>query len=516
MESMNQSVLTSSFADICRSIFDSTSGADLVNKVIESGIHLLQCERGTIFLSSETGFHKSAHRLKSLIATGLDGDILSIDDSKGIAGHVYQTQKTLAINDVSEDSRFLAEIDAHTSYKTKSVLCVPMRSLSNKIVGTVEFLNSQKSGFSQQDIEVAEILATFAGIALEQLHKIETLEQNSNAIIGERNRKFSKVPEKILLSSEHEELQKIFEQLPAYADSDSHVLVTGESGTGKELIAKYIHLKSQRNQGPFVVLNCASIPETLFEAELFGIVKGAATGTHARKGKVELADRGTLFLDEIGEMPLSMQAKLLRVLQDKIVVPVGAERGHGVNFRLLAATNRDLQKMAQEGKFREDLFYRLNVLQVQLVPLRLRKKDLPQIAESIILQFSQNRGWKPKKLSAAAMRALMDYDWPGNIRELQNLIERAFIISGDRSELTERDFDLHLSKVSAEVAPEPRSGLHENIFELPFKDAKLAFEAYFIKKELQRADGNKSQASLAMGLSREGLRKAMLKHGIKD
>ena len=249
---------------------------------------------------------------------------------------------------------------------------------------------------------------------------------------------------------ESEALQAVLQQIELVADTDATVLITGESGTGKELVARAIHERSHRRNGPLVRVNCAAIPESLFESELFGYVRGAFTGAlNDRAGRFEAAAGGTLMLDEIGEVPLAMQPKLLRVLQEKELERVGETRARKIDVRIVAATNRDLAAEVAAGRFRGDLFYRLNVFPIENPPLRDRREDIPMLAEHFIQDSARRLRRPPPRLTEAALRQLMTRDWPGNIRELENVIERAIILA--------RDGQLRFDSAPAAAAPPPPS-----------------------------------------------------------
>ena len=247
---------------------------------------------------------------------------------------------------------------------------------------------------------------------------------------------------------ESEAVRRVLEQVDLVADTDATVLVTGESGTGKELVARAIHERSRRRQGPLVRVNCAAIPESLFESELFGHVKGAFTGAlNDRPGRFEAAQGGTLVLDEIGEVPLSMQAKLLRVIQEREIERVGESRPRRIDVRIVAATNRDLRAEVEAGRFRADLFYRLNVFPIENPPLRERREDIPLLVEHFVRAAARRLHREPARLTEAVLRQLVALDWPGNIRELENAIERAVILSVDGL--------LHFDAPMPAIAPPP-------------------------------------------------------------
>jgi DNA-binding NtrC family response regulator len=302
-------------------------------------------------------------------------------------------------------------------------------------------------------------------------------------------------------------MQEVLATVERVAPTNSTVLLGGESGVGKDLIARAIHEKSRRARGPFIKINSSAIPESLLESELFGYEKGAFTGANASKpGKFELADKGTLFLDEIGDVPPAIQVKLLRVLQEREFERLGGTRTVKVDVRLIAATNRDLRAALEEGTFREDLYYRLNVVPIDIAPLRERKEDIPDLASLFMERFCGGSGKPVKGIAPEAVRTLVNYHWPGNVRELQNIIERACALAkGDVIEPA----DIHLDTRPV------RAGTSENHF-LPEGMTLERWEDEMIHEALRRASGNKSQAARLLGLSRNALRYRLSKIGIPD
>lgn len=330
-----------------------------------------------------------------------------------------------------------------------------------------------------------------------------------NLYLKEEQRKFR--PKGII--GESEPMKRVMEMVHRVARTKTTILITGESGTGKELVAQAIHDASPF-KGPFVPVNCGAIPETLIEAELFGYKKGAFTGASAdHKGLVESARGGTLFLDEIGELPLSAQVRLLRVLQEKKVKPVGGVEEISVDIRVVAATNRDLKADVEAGKFREDLFYRLNVIPIELPPLRARGNDLKLLLEHFTHHYADDLGVNIQGISAPALRVLLDYDYPGNVRELQNIIERAVTL-----ELTElitqeslpeflKSRDMNLS--GSDLFNVPSSGLDlENVL--------ANVEKQILESALERSSGNKTEAAKLLNISFRSLRYRLQKLGFAD
>ena len=297
------------------------------------------------------------------------------------------------------------------------------------------------------------------------------------------------------------QIAELIRKVQKVADTPVNILITGETGTGKELIAKTIHYNSSRSDKPFVALNCSAIPETIFESEMFGIEKGVATGVMMRTGKIEQADGGTLFLDEIGDMPLSSQAKILRVIEDRLIDKVGSRKPKPVDIRIVAATNRDLKEAVRKGTFREDLFYRLNVIHLHVPPLRERRGDIAVLAKFFLDQSVKKLGCRPIRLSPEALRFLEDCDWPGNIRELENEMERAVALATEET-IGPADFSEGLHQEGQEAVPP------EKITSM--KDA----ERQLIENTLKAVKGNKSEGARLLGMSREGLRKKMARYGI--
>ena len=293
-------------------------------------------------------------------------------------------------------------------------------------------------------------------------------------------------------------MQEVFELITRIAPTDSTVLITGESGTGKELIAQAIHGNSARCYMPFIAVSCGALPDSLLESELFGYEKGAFTGAeHTKKGRFEMADKGTIFLDEIGEISLKTQVDLLRVLQQKAFRRLGGEEEIKVDVRILAATNRDIQKAIRENRFREDLFYRLNVISIHVPPLRDRKEDIPLLVETFIRRYCLEMNKEQVKIAPTALKLLLDYDWPGNVRELENVIERALVI-GQGKEIAADDFPFSRRELGPEKFP---------------KSLKI-MEQMHIERILEETDWNISRAARELDIDRQTLYNKIEKYKI--
>jgi DNA-binding NtrC family response regulator len=302
-------------------------------------------------------------------------------------------------------------------------------------------------------------------------------------------------------------IRKIYTLIEQVAPSSASVLITGESGTGKELVARTIHNMSPRREKPFVAINCSAIPESLMESELFGHEKGAFTGAATRRqGCFEIADSGTLLLDEIGEMPALLQAKLLRVIEERAVRRLGSREEIDVDVRLLAATNRQPQQAVSEGKLRSDLLYRLNVFSIHLPSLRERKEDLPVLAQHLVTQLAEKHGRPARFLSRAALEALQFHSWPGNVRELRNVIERALILE-DADQITTEYLPGSLL-APPRIAHSPANAADAaTVFVLPNEGISLdEAELSFVRQAIQRSGGNQTRAAELLGISRDQLR----------
>ena len=303
-------------------------------------------------------------------------------------------------------------------------------------------------------------------------------------------------------------MQEIFATIERVGPTRATVLLTGESGVGKDLIARAIHFHSPRKDRPLVKINCTAIPENLMESELFGYEKGAFTGAQTSKpGKFEQADTGTVFLDEIGDVPAAIQVKLLRILQEREFERLGSNTTRHIDVRLVAATNQDLRAALEQGTFREDLYYRLNVVPINIPPLRERKQDIPFLANHFVKKLAPDSGTRAESITDAAMEKLIGYHWPGNVRELENVIERSLVMAAG--------VQLDAADIKLEAAPRPRAQNDGPAF-LPAGMTLDEYEQEIIREALRRADGNKSQAARLLGLTRNALRYRLTQMGLES
>lgn len=466
----------------------------LLQAMAEAATELLAADRASIFL-----WDKANKSLVARPALGVVDDELRIPDNTGIVGQVIQSLEPRRVGGKVGADEIARTVDAETGYHTETLLCVPLIAANGKCLGAFEVLNKLEGQFTDEDERGLQELAAHATVALENTKQIEELLSKQQLLIEE-------AAGGVQLIGESPAIEAVRSTTRRIADTDLAILILGENGTGKEVVARSIHYLSGRREQPFIAVNCAALSETLLESELFGHEKGAFTDANeTRAGKFELASGGTLFLDEIGDMSLSGQAKLLRVLEDKTVVRVGGSTPIHTEVRILAATNQDLAKMVREKKFREDLFFRLNVVSLELPPLRERGEDVLLLAEFFLESFCRNMGRQVPGLSAAAKKQLVGHRWPGNVRELRNLMERlAYLSSGDRIEAEDLAF-IDTSGTGESVNLDLTGTLTA---------ATRLFQQEYIRQMIETTKGNMSQAAKRLGLHRSNLYRKMRQLGM--
>jgi transcriptional regulator with GAF, ATPase, and Fis domain len=468
---------------------------ELLRKIAEASTKLLQCERASIFL-----WDKPRKQLVGRPALGVEEGELRIPDSAGVVGAVIQTGESRRVT-----SQTAGEIDRRVDNKlgftTSNLLCVPMKGRSGERIGAFEILNKKKGEFTPDDEIVLEELAGHAAIAIENSHELKRL-------IVARDRVADQAASGLTLIGESQSIIDLRKKIDRIADSDLTVLVLGENGSGKEVVSRQIHYGSKRRSSPLVAVNCAAITETLLESELFGHEKGAFTDAReSRAGKFEIASGGTLFLDEIGDMSLGGQAKLLRALEEKVITRVGGSRPISIDTRVVAATNQNLAELVRQKRFREDLYFRLSVVTLDLPPLRDRDDDVLLLAEHFLDDMARRSRRKAPKLSTGAKNRIRSHTWPGNVRELRNLMERLlFLTEGDVIDAEDISFQISPRKT------EPSSSFSTD---LPLADATTRFQVEYIQKHIQLARGNMTLAAQRMGLHRSNLYRKMKQLGME-
>lgn len=423
------------------------------------------------------------------VAVGQGTEKLSrytLKPGQGLAGWVVQHRKSVYTNDVVNDERFDPKISREIQLDTQTLLAVPM-FLHKKCIGVIEVLNKEP-GFTQEDLQWMEIFANQAALAILNSEYFVRMQNEILSLNKELRSSDSNVRSFMGNSAETKKLLEVVQRI---APTDGTVLLLGESGVGKELIAEQLHQQSNRRNQPFIRVNCAALPEHLLESELFGHVKGSFTHAYKdRKGRFLSADKGTIFLDEIGEMSLHLQVKLLRVLQSQTFEPVGSDTSLQVNVRVIAASNRPLEIMKDNGEFRSDLYYRLSVLPIHVPPLRDRKEDISVIADFFLKQYRiKLQKYHVTGFSESCKKYMHTYSWPGNIRELQNFIQRGIIMSKTALIKPEDMFGV------------PTGGAQQSI-DGSLQEALKEYKRYFIERILQQQGGNQTKAAKVLKVQR--------------
>jgi Nif-specific regulatory protein len=472
---------------------------NLYNAMKTLSLHL-DMKRGTVtLLDRKTG------ELRITVAYGLTKEQIARGKYKigeGIVGRAVESGSPIVVPDIGKEPLFLNRTGARIEKDNVSFLCVPIK-VKDEILGVLSVDRIFADTVTlEEDLRVLEIVATLIGQAIKIHNAYEDEKNEKEHLFLELKSKHS-LPNIVSVSDKMNEVIKIALKV---AHSKATVLLRGESGTGKELIARAIHYEGSRSKGPFIALNCAALPETLLEAELFGYEKGAFTGAQSTKpGRFELADGGTIFLDEIGDISQTIQVKLLRVIQEQTFERLGGTKPIKVDVRIIAATNRDLEKMVKEGKFREDLYWRLNVIPIFMPPLRERKEDIPSLIEFFLRKFGREYG-KDLKITEGALRILTDYDWPGNVRELENTIER-IIVLGEKWVIEEDD-------IPSYIRDGAKNSLKGGYSVNSLTEDIQTFEKKRIIEALEKTDFNKSKAARLLGITLRQIGYKIRKYGI--
>ncbi|MGC3965838.1 MAG: sigma-54-dependent Fis family transcriptional regulator [Pirellulales bacterium] len=466
----------------------------LLVQMAEAATKMLGADRASIFL-----WDKPNRQLVARPALGVEGNELRMPDDTGVVGKTLRSRMPQRVDARYGQEEIAREIDQKLGYRTRTLLCVPLASRKGEMLGVFEVLNKREGDFNDDDEQALVELAAHAATALENTQERERLLQSRRQLTEE-------AAAGVRLIGDSPAIEALRSTTRRVADTELAVLILGENGTGKEVVARTIHYLSSRRDQPFIAVNCAALTETLLESELFGHEKGAFTDAHeARPGKFELANGGTLFLDEIGDLSLGGQAKLLRVLEEKVVVRVGGSKTIHTDARVIAATNQDLGAMVREKRFRQDLFFRLNVVSIHLPPLRDRAGDIILLAEHFLSDFARRARRKVPQLSAAAKKRLEMHSWPGNIRELRNAMERlAYLCPGERIEPEDLTFILAAGSEAPAAVPD----------NLPLAEATDEFQKAYITRAIARSGGNMSEAAERLGLHRSNLYRKMRQLGM--
>ena len=491
--------------EIGRDISSILDSRTVLERILDQAVELTGARRGFVLLSSDQDEAAGEGPIRVEVARNLGERDLEHSDfafSSSVVREALATRQAVVVTNAPEDPRFLAS-DSVVAFNLLSILCVPMQ-FGDRLVGLIYLDNPLVAHqFSESDLSLLEVFASQAAVAIrnaQAFRRIESLNEQLEAKIGEVEALKERLSrDNVTLKEEIERSQYFSEVVGSsqairdvlrfverVAPTDSTTLLLGETGTGKELIARAIHKSSHRATRPLVAVNCAALPVGLLESELFGHEKGSFTGAYARKlGRFELADGGTIFLDEIGDIGEALQAKLLRVLQEGEFERVGGVKTIKVNVRVVAATNRELQKAVQEGRFREDLYYRLNVLPIQIPPLRQRREDILPLVRHFVHLLNGKLGKTIDTIPRPVADELVAYDWPGNVRELMNVVERSMILSeGNVLELG--------NALGPRADPVCTTG---GVLVRPYETAVKDFKRELIVEAIRQCDGNKAAAA---------------------
>lgn len=510
----------STLNEISKAITSSLDLEKITRSVLEILHERMGMERGTLtLLDSQTG------DLIIEVAHGLGRQEIERGRyrvGEGITGKVVEAGEPIVVPNVGNEPLFLNRTGARGDIKRGNIsfICVPIK-LDKKTIGalSVDRLFQESISF-EEDVRLLTIIGSMVAqaVRIQQLLKKEKEKLTNENLLLKKELKKKFHPENII--GESKRMADVYEAIEQVSQSRATVMIRGESGTGKEMIAHAIHYNSDRADAPFIKVSCAALPETLLESELFGYEKGAFTGATANKmGRFEMANGGTLFLDEIGDISASTQVKLLRVLQEKEFERVGGTQTIRVDIRLITATNKDLEAEVQENKFREDLYYRLNVIPILLPALRERKGDVPALANHFLQKSTEENRKKVKYFSAEALEYLTNYSWPGNVRELENAIERAVVLcKGDT--LTPDLFPIPGIKRSQELqkpVPQTSSAPHQAVSDLnvPLTEAVSAMEKKMIQDALNQTKGNQRKAAQILGITERMLGYKVKTYGLK-
>lgn len=469
---------------------------DLLKRLVDRIAAVMEADRGTIYLVDRGKgevFSKAAH-LPEL-------EEIRLRIGQGVAGWVAESGEIVNVPTAHDESRFYAGVDQQTGYTTKSILAVPVRDRTGAIIGVVQLLNKKSGAFPRADEETLVSLASEVAAAVE-----------ATTLYRELTRAPEDAKDPILLSSsfnlivgDSAPMRVACKLTKKAAGTEATVLIRGESGTGKELFARAVHVNSARRDGPFVKVDCAALPESLIENELFGHERGAYTGADQRGlGKFDAARGGTIFLDELGELPLAVQGKLLRVLQDREFLRVGGTKVEKADVRVVAATNRDLEKFVAEGRFRSDLYYRIKVVELALPPLRARGvEDIARLVRHFASAAAKRHARPDPEITREALAKLCAYPWPGNVRELENCLESAVVtMDGDRIDAGD------LSLPSARTAASSAMPVEDRVRTLD------EVEKQHIEAVLAKVGGNRTLAAKLLGIGRNTLQRKLARWGL--
>lgn len=462
--------------------------SDVLQNIMEVTNKLVRSDASSLLI-----YNSSEKSLNFSTTTGSKAEEIKqfkLKLGQGIAGWVAEKRKPLLIPDISKDPRHFQDADDMIDYEPKSMICCPL-IFQEQLLGVIQAMNCKKINFfTNEDLTILVTLSQYAVLAIHNAQNHQDIQKENIALKTELEKKFQPIYKSKTMSDIYKIAQKV-------ASKDSTILIRGHSGTGKEMLARFIHNQSPRKNKPFICVTCSILSETLLESELFGHEKGAFTGADQQRiGKFERANSGTLFLDEIGTLSPETQLRLLRVLQEKEIERVGGNTTIPIDVRVLAATNENLEESIQNGKFREDLYYRLKVIQIDLPDLKDRPEDIMALSEYYMKLFAEQMGRNIKGINQKAFQLIKNYTWPGNVRELKNAIERCVVL-GETDWIEVEDLPKEIqNNVSLNHQDEVGEEDHQTL---------MSAEKYHIQRILKQTNFNKSKAANILGISRNRL-----------
>ena len=480
-------------APLLTSVLDTDS---VLEMIIESVTRLMEAKASSLLLVDE-----SRNKLYFQVATGEAKEEVKkfeIDLGQGIAGHVALTGKPLLVPDVSKDPRWDSTISEATGFETRSIACVPIKK-GQEVIGVIQIIDREDGQpIRETDMEIMSHFSELASVAMERA-------RNYKDIVNENIYLKKELESRYEIIGVSKAIEKVISDALKVAISKTTTLITGESGTGKELVARLVHKIGPRRKKKLMVVNCAAFTDTLLESELFGHEKGSFTGAISRKtGVLEIADGGTLFLDEVAEMSPSMQVKILRVIQEGTFNRVGSASPMQVDIRIIAATNKNLFEEVHRGMFREDLYYRLNVVHIHIPPLRERRDDILVLAQHFLDKYRAIRGTPKLSFRPDTLGVMQNYHWPGNVRELENAIERA-VVMGTSEQIGPEDLPFRAA---------PSGDTTQELLGCSLKEALDAFKRDFLQSNLNHQGGSVKDTAKILGIQRTYLSRLISKYGL--
>jgi transcriptional regulator with GAF, ATPase, and Fis domain len=468
---------------------------------------IMGAERCTIYL-----IEMATDKICSIFGTGLEERQIEPPREGSIVGEAISSGQGIIVNDLDKREGYHTHVDVKTGFVTNNMICAPIKSATTHgITGAIQILNKRLSGtFTKEDMSQLEEVAKYLALSLENI----IINQEILRISEQMNREYERFDKEFsfdaLFIAESQAMREVLDLTRLVSKTPVNVLLQGENGTGKELIARMIHEGSDRREKPFVAVNCASIPEHLMESEFFGYEKGAFTGAdHSKKGRFEEADGGTLMLDEIADMPLTIQPKFLRAIQEGEGTRLGSNKLIKYDFRIISATNKDLPRELEEGRFREDLFFRLFSVEINLPPLRDRKEDIVPLALAFLEEISRRFNKKVAGFSPEILNLFEVFGWPGNVRQLRSEVERLVALTPEGTVIGPEKCSRELLAATPISARKMKSSSS-----LSIPDQVMSLEMELIEKALEESSGNRVKAAEALGITRQGLHKKMKRYEI--